>query len=105
MPSGTPMTIARVTAMPTRVMCCQVRCITCCQSRWEKAFRNSMTSPLLIQWVLAQEIGGNGRWAFMIDIDPRVELAHGFVVEQFGQRLELFGQFRVGVERGLTHHG
>ena len=40
----------------------------------------------------------------MIDIDPRIELAHGGVVEQFGQRLEFFGEFRVGVEVGLTHH-
>ncbi|MNF11461.1 hypothetical protein D3C80_2126860 [compost metagenome] len=33
MPSGTPNRIARLTAMPTRVMCCQVRCRTWAQSR------------------------------------------------------------------------
>ncbi|MNY76260.1 hypothetical protein D3C86_2157930 [compost metagenome] len=40
----------------------------------------------------------------MLDVDPRVELAHGVVIEQFGQRLELFGQLRMCVEVGLTHH-
>ncbi|MNV69086.1 hypothetical protein D3C71_1619740 [compost metagenome] len=44
-PSGTPTRIARVTAIPTRVMCCQVKCRTSGQSRWEKALKNSMAFP------------------------------------------------------------
>ena len=55
--------------------------------------------------MLAQEICGNSGRAFVIDIDPRVQLAHGFIVEQRGQRLELGGQLRVGVEINLTHNG
>ena len=55
--------------------------------------------------MLAQEIGGNSGRAFVIDIDPRIQLAHGFIVEECGQRLELSGQLRVGVEINLTHHG
>ena len=40
----------------------------------------------------------------MIDIDPRVEGAHGFVIQQVGQWLELGSQIRVGIEVGLTNH-
>ena len=53
--------------------------------------------------MLAQKISGYGGRALVFDIDPGVELAHGFVIEQLGQRLELLGQLRVRVEVGLTH--
>src|SRR5471030_18147 len=40
----------------------------------------------------------------MIDIDPRVKLAHGRVIEQFRQWLEFFGKLGMRVEVNLTHH-
>ena len=40
----------------------------------------------------------------MVDVDPCIELAHGFVVEQVGQRLEFRGQLRVLVEVLLADH-
>lgn len=57
-PSGTPIRIARITAMPTRLMCCRVKCRTCDQSKGGKARENSCL-PHSVQWMLAQEICGD----------------------------------------------
>jgi hypothetical protein len=46
--------------------------------------------------VLAQEIGGDFGRAFVVNVDPGVELAHGFIVKQIRQRLEQAFEFRVG---------
>ena len=41
----------------------------------------------------------------MVDVDPRIQLAHGCIVEQRGQRLEVRFQLRVSIQINLTHHG
>ena len=48
--------------------------------------------------MLAQKVCGDFGRAFVVNVDPGVELAHGFVVQQVSQRLELRFEVRVRVE-------
>ena len=48
--------------------------------------------------MLAQEICGDFGRAFVVNVDPGIELAHGFVVKQVRQWLEQAFEFRVGVQ-------
>ena len=54
--------------------------------------------------MLAQKVCGDFGRAFVIDVDPCVELAHGFVVKQIGQRLEQTFEVRVLIQIGFAYH-
>gem|GEM_PF-4613153 len=54
--------------------------------------------------MLAQKVCGDFGRAFVVNVDPSVELTHGFVVQQVSQRLELRFEVRVRIQEGFTHH-
>ncbi|MNG35558.1 hypothetical protein D3C84_1223260 [compost metagenome] len=55
--------------------------------------------------MLAQVFDSYRARALMVDVDLGVELAHGFIIQLLGQRLEQARQLRVSVEDFLAHHG